>query len=115
MNETENELLLTAFALQAYQAEHGDYPATLAALVPAYLPANSTDPFATTGTFRYKKLPALAMGKGASFLLYSIGPDGKDDGGHPIENSFLKGKSSYLVFSNGSPGDGDIVAGVNLF
>jgi hypothetical protein len=92
-NEARNALLLLALALQAYKAEHGSYPATLDALVPIYLKKLPDDPFAKAG-------PPVYQRKGATYLLYSIGPDGKDDGGKPINTQFLQRHSL-----------GDIVAG----
>ena len=64
-------------ALRAYRLEHGAYPATLAALTPAYLKQIPNDPFAASGPLHYKR-------QGSKYVLYSIGPDGKDDGGKPI-------------------------------
>jgi hypothetical protein len=61
------------FALAAYRADHGSYPADLAALVPKYLPAIPEDLF-SGGPLRYK-------GQRAGYVLYSVGPNGKDDGG----------------------------------
>jgi len=88
-----NRLLLTALTLRAYRLEHKDYPPNLQALLTAgYLPALPDDPFAHSGTFRYRL-------DGGKYLLYSIGPDGKDDGGR-------------LVYDPRKPNaTGDIVAG----
>jgi hypothetical protein len=99
---TQNALLLVSLALQAYHAEHGDYPETLAALSPAYLQAVPDDPFALHAPFRYQR---TATG----YLLYSIGPDGKDNGGTPCPES-QKPEDNYL----GTESIGDIVAGINI-
>ncbi len=61
------------FALAAYRADRGAYPADLGALVHKYLPAMPEDPF-SAGPLHYKR-------EEAGFLLYSVGPNGKDDGG----------------------------------
>jgi hypothetical protein len=61
------------FALAAYRADRGAYPADLAALVPKYLPTMPEDPF-SGGPLRYKR-------EESGFLLYSVGPNGNDDGG----------------------------------
>ena len=61
------------FALAAYRAEQGEYPAELARLCPKYVKSLPEDPFGT-GPIRYKREP-----KG--YVLYSVGPNGKDDGG----------------------------------
>jgi hypothetical protein len=66
-------------AVAAYAKEKGKPPADLKALVPDYLPHLPTDPF--TGTsFLY--LPSGVPGlPGDAWAVYSVGPDGKDDGG----------------------------------
>ena len=108
--DTENVLLLTALALRAYKLEHGAYPASLAALVPQYLKAVPADPFALSGSLRYKR-------QGAVFLLYSVGPDGKDNAGQAIFDQTKPAPTPsdlsdqrYHVQENSV---GDIVAGVN--
>ncbi|HOF89379.1 MAG TPA: hypothetical protein PLZ36_14945 [Armatimonadota bacterium] len=70
---TDQQMLLTALALQAFHTDTGVYPDTLAALCPAYLAAPPRDPF-SRGVLRYARA-------GDTFLLYSIGPDAHDDGG----------------------------------
>jgi hypothetical protein len=62
------------FVLAVYRAEHGTYPEKLAQLCPNYLKVIPEDPFGA-GPFRYKREP-----KG--YVLYSVGFNGKDDGGH---------------------------------
>ena len=93
-HQAQERLLLLACALRAYYLEHHAYPDTLQALVPAYLPKIPDDPFAA-GTFCYRP-------DGKAYLLYSPGPDCKDDGGKPIQG-MIDEKST-----------GDIVAGQNL-
>lgn len=112
INDTENVLLLTSFALQAYREEHGVYPLTLAELMPGYLTTIPLDPFSPAATLRYKLTPASQKGSPEKYLLYSIGPDGKDDGGRPVEDKSAKESYRYNVSSSNR--DGDIVAGVNL-
>jgi len=60
-------------ALEAYQRDNGNYPATLDALAPAVLPELPPDPF-TGKPFGYTR-------QNAGYLLYSAGPNMKDDGG----------------------------------
>jgi hypothetical protein len=67
------EMTPVLFALAAYRADHGSYPAELAALVPEYLPDVPEDLFSGE-PLRYRR-------EEAGYLLYSVGPDGKDDGG----------------------------------
>lgn len=68
-------LLRAELALCAYSREHGRLPEALAQLVPDYLPAVPEDPF----TFAQKPLIYRRTSQG--HLLYSVGLDGKDDGG----------------------------------
>ena len=105
VNETQDNLLLRSLALQAYHADHGSYPATLQPLVPAYLATLPADPFAAKGTFKYRRTPT-------AYLLYSIGPDGKDNGGTPSKDGqHRKGTGQPSTTSDST---GDIVAGVNV-
>ncbi len=68
-------LAATALAMRMYEVDHGRLPATLAELVPDYLPVVPEDPFdAQHGPLRYR---AAAPGP----LLYSVGNNGTDDAG----------------------------------
>lgn len=104
-NETSNTLLLAALALRAYRLEHGSYPPSLAALAPAYLKQVPADPLALKGALRYKRT-------GDKYLLYSVGPDGRDDGGKPIQDPRYPGarRQYYMVQPDSR---GDMVAGLN--
>lgn len=103
-SETQNALLTVTLALRAYKVEHGGYPATLDALVPAYLAKVPNDPFALSGPLRYRQ-------QGSRYVLYSVGPDGKDDGGRPIVDLTRPLKARYRTIKPNS--DGDLVAGIN--
>jgi hypothetical protein len=65
--------LPVAFALAAYQRDHGRYPMKLEALAPTYLADVPLD------LFSGKALMYRPLEKGC--LVYSVGPDGKDEGG----------------------------------
>jgi len=65
--------LEVALALAVYQRENGRYPKELAELAPKYLAKVPDDVF--TGK------PLVYRPDEKGFLLYSLGPDGKDDGG----------------------------------
>ena len=65
--------LQVAFALGAYQRDHGAYPKQLAALTPKYLPQIPQD------VFSGKALIYRLEDKG--YLVYSVGPNGIDEGG----------------------------------
>jgi len=66
-------------ALEVYRAEHGAYPAELAALSPEYLPEIPADRIAGR-PLRYTRLDEPDEA-GRRYLLYSVGQDGQDDGG----------------------------------
>ncbi len=107
--ETQNRLLQAALALRACKLEHGSYPASLASLVPSYLPDVPYDPFAPKGPLRYRR-------QGSGYRLYSVGPDGRDNGGQPIQHaptthgSNAERSRRYVLADS----RGDIVAGVNF-
>lgn len=72
--EVLKNLTITAIALRRYQLDHGgDVPTSLDPLVPKYLNAVPRDPFAD-GALRYQP-------DGNTFILYSVGLDGKDGSG----------------------------------
>ena len=73
-SEAKSALLLTAIALHAFKLEHGSYPQNLADVKPNCLKTIPADPFGNGEPLRYKK-------QDLSYLLWSIGPDTKDDGG----------------------------------
>jgi hypothetical protein len=68
------ELTKLAFALAAYHAEHGAYPAKLAELGPKYTDKVPKDVFNNDADLHYTR-------EGPGYLLYSVGINGKDDGG----------------------------------
>lgn len=72
--EATRRIVITAIALKRYQLKHGDYPSSLADLVPQFLSSVPRDPV-DGQPLRYRR---MADGR---FLLYSIGENGKDDGG----------------------------------
>ncbi len=83
---------LTALAARAFFAETGAYPGSLDALTPEYLPEVPRDPFADA------PLQSIALGAvsrthpaaggepvaARGLTIYSLGPDGDDDGGVDI-------------------------------
>jgi hypothetical protein len=76
-DETKGEARLAvaevALGLKLYRGEHGQYPDSLDALSPAFLPVIPADP--CTGK------PLVYVRQGEGFLVYGIGLNGKDDGG----------------------------------
>jgi hypothetical protein len=83
-----HDLATVALALRVYQDEHGAFPASLAELSPGIVPALPPDGFAEA-PFHYQR-----AGKG--YVLYSVGPDGKDDGGRD-RKSAAKGEGWDIV------------------
>ena len=73
-SQTTVHLAITACALERYRLAHGSYPEKLDALTPAFLPKPVLDPM-TAQPFHYRRTDD------GWFRLYSIGEDGKDDGG----------------------------------
>jgi hypothetical protein len=79
-------LAMTAVALEQFRAAHNQYPSALSELTANYLAAPRVDPF-DGQPLRYRK-------QGAGYLLYSIGPDLKDDGGER-----MTAKGGDMVFT----------------
>ncbi|MGA2032993.1 MAG: alpha/beta hydrolase [Thermoguttaceae bacterium] len=72
------DLTRLAFALAAYHADCGAYPAKLAELAPKYVAEVPKDIFSDS-ELHYRP-------QGAGYLLYSVGPNGKDDGGRGVDD-----------------------------
>jgi hypothetical protein len=68
------ELTILAFALAEYRAERGHYPAKVTTLVPKYVNEVPKDIFNNDADLHYSR-------EGDGYLLYSVGSNGKDDGG----------------------------------
>jgi hypothetical protein len=103
----QTSLLTGVLALRAYRLEKGDYPASLDSLVSGgYLSKVPDDPFAGTGPLRYHRILK------DKYILYSVGPDGKDNGGKPIVAATGNGTPKRWA----EPGmTGDFVARVNTY
>jgi type II secretory pathway pseudopilin PulG len=74
--EVERQMTLAAIALKRYQLRHGKLPSSLDALVPEFLPALPYD-------YMSAKPLCYRLKIDGSYVLYSVGVDGKDDGGDP--------------------------------
>lgn len=70
----------TELAVRAYLLENQRLPESLTALVPEYLPAVPSDPFGDG--------PVRVRASTNCLLIYSVGPDGVDDGGRRHEGDF---------------------------
>ena len=74
--ETERQMALAAIALKRFQLRHGSLPPNLEALVPEFLPTVPHD-------YLSAKPLGYRLQADGSYVLYSVGDDGKDDGGDP--------------------------------
>ena len=72
-SQADSVLLQTDLALRLFRLDHGRWPESLAALSPEYLSETPLDPYSAE-PLRYRAIVD-------SFLLYSVGEDGRDDGG----------------------------------
>lgn len=79
--------MVTACALERARLATGQYPETLAALTPAFLPAPPRD--VMTGQ------PLLYRPRDNGYLLYSVGWDRDDDGGAPGKTLFDLGQGDW--------------------
>jgi hypothetical protein len=74
--ETERQMTLAAIALKRFQLRHGQLPPNLEALVPEFLPAVPYD-------YMGARPISYRLKADGHYVLYSVGDDGKDDGGDP--------------------------------
>lgn len=80
-NLAARRLLACELAIHLYSLEQGRPPEKLEELVPEYLPAVPLDPFTDS--------PLIYRRGGDGYLLYSVGPDGADDGGAPPQPNHM--------------------------
>lgn len=84
--------LLALIAIESYKKDHGKPPAALSDLVPKYLPSVPEDLCAAAGTpLKYRLVDPATDRAGRSYVLYSVGTDGKDNQGvdEPLEPWYL--------------------------
>ncbi|MSU59078.1 MAG: hypothetical protein EXS35_13075 [Pedosphaera sp.] len=75
-HETQRRLTITVIALERFRLSNGKLPKELDALVPQFLSAVQIDPMSA-------KPLCYRTNADGSFTLYSVGEDGRDDGGDP--------------------------------
>ncbi|HEY2584644.1 MAG TPA: hypothetical protein VGI81_02640 [Tepidisphaeraceae bacterium] len=85
----------TGLAADRYRLDHGSFPASLDALVPQYLDDVPIDPFDGG--------PLKLSVRGDECLIYSIGPDRKDDGGAPFDHQKKTGDLVFTIRSSAAP------------
>ena len=88
--EAAKQLAVTAIALKRFQLEHGGWPEKLAELAPKYLVAVPLDPV-DGEPLRYRRTTD------GTFLLYSVGINGADDGGDPALLAGAENPSLYWL------------------
>ena len=81
-------------ALERYHTEHGSYPATLEALVPGQLSSLPSDPWGSPGATLLYRAADDELGP---VVLYSVGPDGLDNGGIGLSLATGRGDRIYPV------------------
>jgi hypothetical protein len=115
---TDHALLTVACARQAYCLDKGGIVLIdhLEELVnQGYLEHLPDDPFAAGESFHYEDFYGCDI-EGMTYHLYSVGPDGKDDGGGAIDNEKRRDRTVVghrdrnAVFADS---EGDMVAGIN--
>jgi hypothetical protein len=74
--EAERQLTIAAISLRRYRLRHGSLPETLGALMPEFVTALPLDPMSGK-PLSYRLRPD------GTFVLYSVGEDGQDNGGDP--------------------------------
>ncbi len=92
---TKMRLLICDLAIRAYSLQRGRKPAKLDDLVPDYLPEVPKDPFSGKELV-YRVTPT-------GYLLYSVGVDGKDDGGKSCGPTGLEEPGDILLDDPPSP------------
>jgi hypothetical protein len=87
--EAARQLTVTAIALKRFQRRHGNNPPDLNVLTPEFLSYVPRDPV-DGKALRYRLNPD------GTFLLYSVGEDGEDDGGDPSPAASSKASVAWL-------------------
>ena len=98
-HEATNAMFFVGLALQAFRLENGSYPATLRELAPSYLARVPADPFGRGETLRYKRKTER------EYSLYSIGPDGRDNGGQAVQENKVTRQSVFSDIDAKARGD----------
>jgi hypothetical protein len=86
--ETTRNTVITAIALKHYELQYHQLPNTLDKLVPAFLKSVPTD-YMDGQSLRYRRYPD------GTLLLYSVGENGKDDGGNPAFPKYVQSSNYY--------------------
>ena len=87
--EAAKEIVVTAIGLRRYQIKYGKRPPVLDSLVPEFLTKVPLDPV-DGRPLRYRP------NADGTFLLYSVGPNGADDGGDPSHDETGLAPSTWV-------------------
>jgi hypothetical protein len=143
-HRTESNLLCAALALRAFRLQNGRYPQNLKELTPRYLRRVPDDPYFPRHPLSYKIRPIkwasrtvvvwrnpqnppkpdqplpfnatkeIACEMVLPYTLYSVGNDGRDNGGKPIEITPLNRRDGYWKHDPGVIYKGDFVVGPHI-
>ncbi len=83
--ETLNRLAMVACALERFRSEHGEYPKALSDLTPNDLSGSSIQDPMSGAPLRYERTVEATAGSALGFRLWSVGMNGRDDGGVALE------------------------------
>jgi hypothetical protein len=86
--EAARQVAIAAIALKRYQLKHGRYPPDLVSLVPEFVPKVPLDPV-DGQPLRYR------LNADGTFVLYSVGENGRDDGGNPALEPGVESSNYY--------------------
>lgn len=89
-NRAEFRGIILLSAVKAYKAAKGNYPAALSDLKPGFISGIPDDSFSGDRQFIYRVEPG-------KMILYSVGPDEKDDGGRQAKDKEME--DGDLVFT----------------
>jgi hypothetical protein len=88
--QAELALLEVALAIRMHRLEQGRYPTRISEVGRQWLPSVPRDPWGQPIRYRLKR---------GQPVIYSLGPDGRDEGGQPVRPRYLPGwKHGDLVF-----------------
>jgi len=91
--DASSRIVITAIALKRYQLKHRKYPTNLNSLIPEFISSLPADPV-DGKPLRYRR------NKDDTYLLYSIGFNGKDDDGDPSNLRTHTGYDNWLDFDD---------------
>ena len=95
-SEAEVRLLHADVAIELFRRQNDRLPVNLAELVPRHFKTVPLDPFSNK--------PMVYRRTTNSYLLYSVGPDRKNDGGKPLT------RGSFIEFGNVEVEKGDLLS-----